>query len=487
MKKTLLVGTIAGMLLTLDLGAQDARAVVDAAARTMGVSSLQNASYAATGTSYSVGQNYSAGEAWPRFAVTNYDAVINYGTSMMREEYVRVDDQNPPKGGGAGPYVAETQQGGIRPIPFGPQTMRVVRDGRTENGALQIWLTPHGFLKGAAANNPTVRAGRGGAQLVSFAAFGGKYTITGTINAQHLVERVETTVSNPMFGDMALEAIYADYRDLKSVKFPMHIVQRQGGFPTLDLRVNTVRPNDEPAASLSAPPRPTGLPVGDAPARATAKELAPGFWALEGAIPMSFLVEFRDHVIVIEAPGNEERTEAMLTEVKRVTPNKPIRYVVNTHHHSDHSGGLRAVVAEGITILTHQANKAYYEKMFRNPSQVVPDKLSRAPRAPVIEAVGDTRVLTDGTRTLELYHLEGNLHADSLLIAYLPKEKMLLQADAFAPRPPGAKPLPSSPFTRNLLEQVRKRKLDVTQLVHVHGGTDPFSALVDAANRRVTN
>ena len=327
-------------------------------------------------------------------------AALNFGGPVMREEFVRVDDENPPKGGGAGPYVPETQQGGIRPIPFGPQTTRAVRDGRTENGALLIWLTPHGFLKGAAANTATVRAGQRGAQVVSFTAFNGKYPISGTLNAQNLVERVETRVSNPLYGDMALEAVYSDYRDINGVKFPMHIVQRQGGFPTFDLRVSGVQPNSGQAASLTAPPRPAGAPAAEGPARATAKELAPGFWALEGAIPMSFLIEFRDHVVVIEAPGNEERTEAMLAEVKRVTPNKPIRYVVNTPHHSDHSGGLRAVVAEGIPILTHQSNKAYYEKLFRNPSQIVPDRLSRAPKAAVIEGVGDKRVLTDGTRSV---------------------------------------------------------------------------------------
>ena len=89
----------------------------------------------------------------------------------------------------------------------------------------------------------------------------------------------------------------------------------------------------------------------------------------------------------------------------------------------------------------------------------------------------------DGSRTLELYHLRGNLHEDTLLIAYLPKEKLLIQADAFHPRP-GAAPLPSpSPFTINLLENIRRLKLDVAQVVHVHGGVDPFAALVKAAGR----
>ena len=153
-------GALAGLALSLDLGAQDARGVVDAASRAMGTATLQGVSYSATGSSYSVGQNYTAGGPWPRFTVTKYDAALNFGVPVMREEFVRVDDENPPKGGGAGPYVPETQQGGIRPIPFGPQTTRAMRDGRTENGALLIWLTPHGFLKGAAANSATVRTGQ---------------------------------------------------------------------------------------------------------------------------------------------------------------------------------------------------------------------------------------------------------------------------------------------------------------------------------------
>jgi len=176
MKRMLLIGALVGLVLSLGLGAQDARGVIDAASRAMGAATLQGVSYSATGSSYSVGQNYTAGGPWPRFTVTKYDAVINYGVPVMREEYVRIDDEKPPKGGGAGGYVPETQQGGIRPIPWGPQTMRAMRDGRTEVGAVQLWLTPHGFLKGAAANNATVRAGQRGAQVVSFSAFGGRQT-----------------------------------------------------------------------------------------------------------------------------------------------------------------------------------------------------------------------------------------------------------------------------------------------------------------------
>jgi glyoxylase-like metal-dependent hydrolase (beta-lactamase superfamily II) len=490
MKRLLLTGVAAGALLSLDLQAQDARAVIDGAIQAMGTAKVQGVEYtAASGNVFSVGQAPGPGKPWPRFTVIEYSAAINYDVPVMREETVRVDDENPPRGGGAGPYVPETQQGGIRPIPFGPQTTRALRDGRTENGALLIWLTPHGFLKGAAANNASVRtATERGRRIttVSFRAFD-RYTVTGRLNAQNLVEHVETTVANTLYGDMRLEAEYADYRSVDGMQFPWRIVQRQGGFPTLDLALASVQPNSPAALALAAPDRPAGPSTGGEPARATAREIAPGFWALEGSIPMSFLVEFRDFVVMIEAPANEERIGANLAEARRLLPGKPIRYVVNTHQHSDHAGGLRAVVAEGLTILTHEVNRPFYEKVLRNHATIAPDRLSRMPRAPRVEGVGERRILTDGTRTVEIHPVKGNLHDEGLLMVYLPTEKLLLQADAYAPRPPGAKPLPWSPYTTNLYENVQRLKLDVEQIVHLHGGTDPIAKLAEAASRRATN
>jgi glyoxylase-like metal-dependent hydrolase (beta-lactamase superfamily II) len=480
----LLLALIGLAALAAPVQTQDARAVLDMAMTAMGTAAVQGVEYSATsGNTYALGQAPGPGKPWPRFTVIKYNAAINYGVPVMREETVRVDDENPPRGGGAGPYVPETQQGGIRPIPFGPQTARVLRDGRTENGALQIWLTPHGFLKAAAAATPTVRTTTVGgrrATLVSFRAFD-KYTITGRLDADNLVEHVETTVSNPLYGDMKLEAEYADYRDIAGARFPMRIVQRQGGFPTLQLTIAEVRPTTQAALALAPPERAAGVPADGGAARATPREIASGLWALEGSIPVSFLVEFRDFVVMIEAATSEERVEANLAAIRRTTPGKPIRYVVNTHQHSDHSGGLRAVVAEGLTILTHEVNKPYYEKMLRNPATIAPDRLARSPRPPVIEGIGEKKVLTDGERTVEVHHVKGNLHDEGLLMVYFPREKLLVQADAYAPRPAGAKPLPRSPFTVNLYENVQRLKLDVEQMVHIHGGTDPIAKLVEAA------
>jgi glyoxylase-like metal-dependent hydrolase (beta-lactamase superfamily II) len=488
-------------LLWLPVGAQDARGALDAAAAAMGASTLHAVEYsAATGNAYALGQAAGPGKPWPRFTVTKYSMQVNYDAPVMREQTVRIDDEKPPRGGGAGGYNPETQQGGIRPIPFGSMTTTAVRDGRTEDGALQIWLTPHGFLKGAAANATTLTAGardRNGSLALSFKAFN-KYTVTGTLTRDNLVERVQTTVAHPLYGDMVLEAVYSGYKDVGGVKVPSRIVQRQGGFPILDVPLSDAQPGSAAAAALTAPApaggqgqgrgqaqgqgQGRGQAQGQAPAGLPSTELAPGFWAIGGAGgAQSFVIDFRDFAVVVEAAGNPGRVELVIAEARKLTANRPIRYVINTHQHADHSGGLRAVVAEGLTLLTHEVNVPFYQKMLRSPATIAPDRLAGSPRPPILEGVGDRKVITDGTRTIEVHHVRGQLHSEGMLMIYLPKERMLIQSDMYSPRPPEAKPLPWSPHTANFYENIQRLKLDVAQMVHVHGGMDPMERLVEAS------
>jgi glyoxylase-like metal-dependent hydrolase (beta-lactamase superfamily II) len=442
------------------------------AARAMGATNLQSIQYSGSGSSFTVGQAPGPGAPWPRFELTKYVASVNYAAGVMREETVRRDLDFPPRGGGAGPFNPATGQGGMRPIP-GDVIQNAVRNGRTDAGLVQIWMTPHGFLKGAVANKASV-SGR----TISFAV--GKHTITGTLNDQNLVESVETRLANNVLGDVPVRTVFSGYKDYSGIKFPSRVVQTQAGHQTLDLAVNDVQPNSPSASALSVPPPPPAAPP-SSPVKTDPQKIADGVWFLDGGAPMSVLVEFSDHVVIIEAPQNDERTEATIAAVKQLLPSKPIRYVVNTHQHFDHSGGVRGYVAAGIPIMTHEKNKPYWERILKNPFTLEPDRLARSPRSPTIETVGDKRILTDATMTMELHHLTGNLHDETLLVAYLPKQKLLVQADAFHPRP-GAKPLASPPpFTVNLVENMRRLKLDVERVVHLHGGIDPIAAVVKAA------
>ena len=479
MKAVILVAVFVSGL-SLALWAQGSTGVVQSAADAIGATTLQSIQYAGSGSAFPLGQAASPGGPWPRFELTKYVASIDYTVPVMREETVRRDIEFPPRGGGAGPFIAATGQGGMRPIP-GDVIQTLTRDGRTEAGQIQIWMTPHGFLKAAATHKVLVTPARvGGRTLQEVSLDLGPRTITAFINDRHLIERIATRVAHPLLGDMPVETVFSDYKTFAGVQFPTRIVQRQGGHPTMDVTVADVRPGGGSVALPPSAPRPPASP----PTVTTELEkIAEGVSFLTGGAPFSVLVEFSDHVVIIEAPQDAARSEATMAAVRRAMPSKPIRYVVNTHHHFDHSGGLRGYVAEGIPILTHDKNKPYFERMLRSPITLDPDRLARSPRAPVIDTVGDKRVLRDDRMTMELHLLRGNLHAETLLVAYLPKQKLLVQADAFHPRP-GATPLPSPPpFTVNLVENIRRLKLDVERVVHVHGGVDAFATVLKAAGK----
>jgi glyoxylase-like metal-dependent hydrolase (beta-lactamase superfamily II) len=455
-----LVSILVGAL-SLTPGAQAPHPVVSAASKAMGVAALQSIQYSGTGSAFSIGQAASPGGPWPRFELAKYVARVDYAALAMREETVRRDVERPPRGGGAGPFNPSTGQGGMRPIP-GDVVQTLVSSPSNEAGLIQVWMTPHGFLKAASTKNVQVmpvRVDGRALQAVSFAV--GARTLTAYIDDRNLVERIATITPNPLLGDMPIEAVFSDYKDYSGVKFPTRIVQRQGGHPTLDVAVSDVFPN----AGLVEVGIPT--PRGPETVKTGFERIADGVWFLTGGAPLSVLVEFGDHVVVIEAPQNEARSEATIAAVKGAMPAKPIRYVVNTHHHFDHSGGLRGYVTAGIPVITHALNARYF-------AQILGAKAA-------IETVREKRVLDDAANTLELHHLRGNLHAETLLVAYLPKQRLLVQADAFHPRP-GAAPLASPPpFTVNLVENIRRLKLDVERVVHVHGGTDSLATVAKAA------
>ncbi len=474
MRKVLVAALLCGTVAGVPSGAQDGAAVLDAAMKAMGTAGVQSVQYAGAGAVFMVGQNARPEAPWPRFRVVKYSAGVRYDVPGFRDELVRVDEENPARGGGAGGFNATTGQGGMRPI-LGEQTIVRQASPQTEVGQLQIWLTPHGFLKGAAANKATAGA-VAGRRMLTFTALG-KYTVTGTLDDQNLITRVETRIDNTMLGDMLLEALYSGYRDYGGIQFPSRIVERQGGHPTLDITVSSVQPNGASGLEVKVNP-----PAGEGGQAAKSERLGDGVWLITAGLN-SVLVEFSDHLVVVEGLGNDARSHAVMAEVKRLAPSKPIRYLVNTHAHFDHAGGVRAFAAEGVTILTHELNKPFFEKIFALPRRINPDSLATSNRKTLVEGVGARRVLTDGAQTLELHHIRGNLHNDGLLMAYLPKERILIQADAFHPRP-GAKPYPAPPpFVVNFYENIERLKLDVAQVLHIHGGADPIAVVAKAAGR----
>jgi glyoxylase-like metal-dependent hydrolase (beta-lactamase superfamily II) len=191
---------------------------------------------------------------------------------------------------------------------------------------------------------------------------------------------------------------------------------------------------------------------------------------LRGGSHHSVAIDQADHVVVVEAPLDEARSAAVIAKVKETIPGKPIRSIVNSHVHFDHSGGLRTYVAEGATVVTHEMNRPYYEKAWAAPRTLNPDSLAKAARPAAFETFAEKHVLTDGRRAIEIHRLAGNGHNDAFAMVYLPAERILIEVDAWAPlapnQPPPAAP---SPFAVNLYENIQKLKLDVRQIAALHG------------------
>ena len=473
-----LLALIAAVVLLSPLAgfAQDGRALLEEAAKAMGVADLKSIEFTGGGVNFAVGQSVAPGAPWPRFDLKSYTRSVNYETASHREDLVRSRADSVPRGGGI-PAMGEARQ---ILVVAGDRAWNVA--GSTATPApvafierqVQLWTTPHGVIRAAQANNATVQG-----RTIAFAV-PGRFTARVFLDDRNLVERVEATFSNPVVGDMLFEVTYADYRDFGSVRFPLRILQSIGGFPALDLTVHEVRLNAPVDIQVPDAVRQAANPYG----LVNSQLVTEGVWYLTGGTHHSVAIEMNDYTIVVEGPINDERATAVIGEVKRLVPGKPIRYVVNSHHHFDHTGGIRAFAAEGATVVTHEVNRPFLERALAAPATVTPDRLARAPRQASVEGVRDKLVLTDGRRTVEILHIAGNLHADGLLMVYLPREKLLSQADTYSPMALNV-PAPAvpNPNTVNLADNIARRGLSVDQLLPLHGRIVPLSELNKAVGR----
>src|SRR5215471_19094747 len=254
-------------------GAVDQSDALKVAAKALGVNRIKTLEFIASGSSFTVGQNFTPDVPWPTIPVKTYDALINYETSSMRLELVREMGERMPPGGGV-PFTGELRQiqvvrgdeawnaPGPRPkregaAPATPCTLPEAGGTSWQGPApesqalcmLTIWTTPQGFIKAAMANHAVTKKVSSGTE-VSF-TIAQKYPVKGIINAHHQVEAVRTWVSQSLVGDMLVETDYSGYKHFAGVLFPTHIMQKQDGIPSLDLNVVSVSAN--PAVDITVP------------------------------------------------------------------------------------------------------------------------------------------------------------------------------------------------------------------------------------------
>jgi glyoxylase-like metal-dependent hydrolase (beta-lactamase superfamily II) len=444
---------------------------LQAANNTLGIAQVNAIEFSGTGRWYQFGQAPAPNLPWPAFDVSSYTATINYAAPAARVQMTRKQTIEPgrvrpaPVEQRPDQYVSGTTAWNLAaPAGAAPNTAPVAQPqpAAVEERVMEIWTTPHGFLKAAAVNNATSTPSEGGSE-VTFSS--GKNKYVGIINAQNEVARVQTWIDNPVLGDTEVVFTYSDYKDFGGVRFPSRIQRVQGEHPVLELTVSAVTAN--PAVNITAPAEANAAP---APVAVTVEKLANGVYFLKGGTHHSVAIDQKDHIVVVEGPQNEARSSAVIAKVKETIPNKPIKYLVNTHAHFDHSGGVRTFVDEGATIVTHQDNKPYYQKAWDAPHTINPDKLAQSKKTATFETFGDKHVLTDGSRTIEIYKIAGGGHNDAFAMVYLPKEKILIEGDAYTPLAANAPPpAAANPFAVNLDENITRLKLDVKQIAPLHG------------------
>jgi glyoxylase-like metal-dependent hydrolase (beta-lactamase superfamily II) len=483
-----------------------AKALLQAADKAIGASSVKSLSTtAATGRMGYPGQQFARGDL-PRTDLKSFTFTEDIAGKSAKWDYVRVQGNNPPIGGGAGFPVQGEQKftefvNGNFAWNLNPQGQPVPINPRdAANRQVRLWLHPASFIQGALADSNAAATDRYYARqnrTVKVVAFTAKVCdrfqpqcsrrVTGEFNKDNLLERVITWFADPVMGDEMVEFRWSDYRDVgNGVKVPFHLHAHIGDHPlipgghnVLDLQFSDVKVNvadaaqPVPDAVRSAPPVTTS--------RVVATTLAPGIVLMGGGSHNSIAVEFKDYVAMIEAPLDQQRSLAVIAETQKTFPNKPIKYVVNTHNHFDHLGGVRTYAAEGATIITDDRNRNFYERVVLapQPRSLLPDRLSQRPFAPTgpgmtaLQTFTDNYTISDGQQIIELYHVEGFNHSDNMTIVYLPKAKIVINADMYGPPAAGGNLPAVSANAVALYRNVKRLNLDVAQHVPIHGNPGP--------------
>lgn len=427
-----------------------------------------------TGRQWNLGQDLRPGLAEQTFTVSAFTRLIDLRLPRIRTTVTRTPNFSYYQG----PQAQTSVTGLDGDVAYGgPSAERLTRASRTAAIDRQDERLHHPLvlvraaLEGAAVS--PVRT-TGNEHAVDITTDGGVVTLV--VDDQHRPLRATSAGAHPNLGDVTLTTRFSDYAAAGGFTLPGTFATAVDDFTTAEFTVTSSVAN-EGTTEVPDALRAAAEPAPAAP-NVTADEVAPGVWLLAGQSHNSALVAFKDRTVLIEAPQSEARTKAVLAKVRELTPTTPLTTLVMTHHHFDHSAGLRAVLADGLAVVTHEGNRDFVTTMAARPFTRQPDTLAsvKAP-APVVETVADTRTITDGTRSLVLYHLAGNPHSDTLLMAYLPKEKVLIQADAWSPEGGGY-----HPYAANLLDHITRLKLDVARIVPLHGAPATLKELDAVVN-----
>jgi glyoxylase-like metal-dependent hydrolase (beta-lactamase superfamily II) len=455
--------------------------IIDEAAAALGgvdrVQAVRTIVLEGEGTMYNHGQDMAPGDSGQTFRMAGLRRAVDVQAGQARIEYDRIPD-----------FTYYQGQQPMRQVQGldGDVGYNVLADGRAvrvsataaHERRMELFHDPVVLIRAALAPGATVSNRRTeGSDRAADVTTSDGFQFALAVDAAGLPTRISNRAAHPNLGDVVISTSFADYRDVDGLRLPSRVTTRVDDFTTMEARFDAIAVDGE-AADLAAPEAARSSQVpGQMPPSVVPEQVAPGLWLMAGQSHHSALVEFSDHLVLIDAPQSEARTIAVIEAARALRPEKPLTKLIATHHHFDHTTGVRAAIAEGMTVVTHEGNRAFFEAMASRPHTIVPDSLSRTPKALSIETFEDELVLEDKAMSMTLYHLSDNPHSDTMLMAYFPRQRVIVQVDAYGPN------AAVHPYAANVLEHIKERNLRVDRVVPLHGTVVPLSEMVKAVEQ----
>ena len=465
--------------------------IIDAAEAMGGerpLSELESLVIEGDGRQYRLGQNSSPANPLPYFSIDSYVREIDLvndrwqlverrTSSYLTGNPINGRQQTTGSDGDVGYNI--TEDGAVSRAPAKVAMERQV----------DLYDHPAALIHLALSDETTVVANlrqEDGQDVVDITAPGGQTYTMYVDSTTKFPTSIVTTGYDTVLGDVTRATHFEDYFETGGfggfqarLTLPRGIGSSIDDFTIWELRVETA--TNRELDDLSAPGEAQSAPVPEFSADVQVEEVGEGIWLLAGQSHHSLLVEFDEYLALIEAPQNDVRTLAVIAAARELQPEKPLQYVVNTHHHFDHSGGIRAAISEGLTIVTHASNAEFYQEIAQRPHTIMPDALANNPQEVVLELVeNEIYEMGEGRRTLEIARVRPDSHTDAMLVAYLPRERTLIEVDLYTANSRTA------PFAENLLRTISDREWQVENVLPLHGSPFEFSVLEEAVESEST-
>jgi Metallo-beta-lactamase superfamily len=313
----------------------------------------------------------------------------------------------------------------------------------------------------------------------------------------HLPAAIRTRDDDNIHGDSNYDAVLTDWKAVNGAQIAQSLSFQIGGVEVAKLNYRDVTANPEIAADTFAVPdsvRAAAKPVAttNVPYQWVMRrlfltrfldsdnilfpnggglklvELAPNVQHVEGGTANNLIIAMKDYLVIFDAPYGELQSRWVIDAAKAKYPGKPIKYLILTHQHMDHTGGMRTYVADGATVIVPSPDKAYFEKDVKGVHTIVPDDLQKKPRTPEIVEVKDEMTIKDDATQIHLYFI-ANPHVVGMLIGNVVtgSANIVYVTDLISPRGP----IERSEATASVGTILRKYNITGALIAGGHGTT----------------